>query len=802
MFSACSSLGFEAGLNAVLGTYIVHVPLLTTDTFVTSALVGRGLVPCSPFAPSIAIATRVLEMFRLARLRSPTLSIQSWVKTLCDLHGKLFVPYLAQQFTICYDVYLETLAAVDARVAKALGRDAPDWRLKNCCPACTYKLEGEMKLIFSMLTTMDGNDSLKRVLRKDKTFDNEGNPTRGKSERPDPRTVNAGGDYFLTREKVNKWSKDVLNGLTSDDTEANSDCQERWKNLNEDLTSRMWGVFDETGIFLALCRHGFVLVVADMVRSGELSKYPLAVVDALLDAFGPDLGGGYDIGCGFETTVRKSPMAGKAEELNFKSLVGAFHGHAHNRRCQLAFLATYVPGMGLEDLEGCERFFSKSNTLARSTRYASVFHRRQTISTYLAHTDVFDTYANLSTFLINNYKQAVEILNGEGALYTAMAGSGIQNVSEFSERLEQEKAYLKKLEKEPEEETDQMEYLNRLVKLMDKRETFDKRCAENSRSTTTARHHAQESYDRALADVQESERKMQFDPRWTMDSKEWEDAAFLVSRRRYRLSIDQLEALVLKRMFELTKMNMSGTGYKMRTHIAKALQARSQAIRNALARYNAAAAALNPPGRILSWNEVINYTFLSEWDILRDPTGNAELLPWATPAARVILDTYFKIERSKEEISRLNVEIHRFVTYIRDEKEILDSRIHMVGQTDPDLTYFIQKYQWRRGRFNEGHMERLRAMEKKLGSHFTGTLVPGERLRHAATHDVDEMEEDESDTSDEEAVELMELMERLGKEEEEDTWEDSIGEDAENEELSKMLETVLCMACDSNKADE
>lgn len=40
--------------------------------------------------------------------------------------------------------------------------------------------------------------------------------------------------------------------------------------MSEELTERMWGIFDETGIFLALCRHGFVLLVADMVRSGEL----------------------------------------------------------------------------------------------------------------------------------------------------------------------------------------------------------------------------------------------------------------------------------------------------------------------------------------------------------------------------------------------------------------------------------------------------------------------------------------------------------------------------------------------------
>lgn len=37
-----------------------------------------------------------------------------------------------------------------------------------------------------------------------------------------------------------------------------------------EVVQKVWGIFDETGIFLALCRHGFVLVIADMVRSGEL----------------------------------------------------------------------------------------------------------------------------------------------------------------------------------------------------------------------------------------------------------------------------------------------------------------------------------------------------------------------------------------------------------------------------------------------------------------------------------------------------------------------------------------------------
>jgi hypothetical protein len=39
--------------------------------------------------------------------------------------------------------------------------------------------------------------------------------------------------------------------------------------INE-VTAKMWGVFDETSIFLALCCHGFMLLVTDMIKSGEL----------------------------------------------------------------------------------------------------------------------------------------------------------------------------------------------------------------------------------------------------------------------------------------------------------------------------------------------------------------------------------------------------------------------------------------------------------------------------------------------------------------------------------------------------
>lgn len=104
------------------------------------------------------------------------------------------------------------------------------------------------------------------------------------------------------------------------------------------------------------------------------AKYPIAIVNKLLDVFGEDLGVGYDVGYKFGTTLNNSPVRQKARELHYTSLVSIFHGHAHSRLCQLCNLGTYVREMGLEDLETCEHWFSKSNSLVASTQHMSPYH--------------------------------------------------------------------------------------------------------------------------------------------------------------------------------------------------------------------------------------------------------------------------------------------------------------------------------------------------------------------------------------------------------------------------------------------
>ncbi|KAF8151900.1 hypothetical protein K438DRAFT_1623702, partial [Mycena galopus ATCC 62051] len=122
-------------------------------------------------------------------------------------------------------------------------------------------------------------------------------------------------------------------------------------------------------------------------------------------------------------------------------------------------LATYVDGMGLEDCEGCESFFSKSNALAPTTRYSTAFHRLQAITTYMKHADTCDAYQGLSkcSFFFENL-----FTDEHSALSLGVATRDV-----FKTWLAKEKEYLHSLTKEPVQETMEMEYYQKLVNHQD-----------------------------------------------------------------------------------------------------------------------------------------------------------------------------------------------------------------------------------------------------------------------------------------------------------------------------------------------
>jgi hypothetical protein len=301
-----------------------------------------------------------------------------------------------------------------------------------------------------------------------------------------------------------------------------------------------------------------------------------------------------------------------AREKELRCLVGSFHGHAHNRLCQLRFLATYVEGMGLEDLEGCERFFSRSNGLAKSCRYASRFHRQQEITTYAKHFDSCETYANLSRcwllerkagtdvlsagkFLCDNYRQALGILKTEGALQAWMRQEKIDSVDQVHEWLVEEKTYLEGLKnaRKTNEETLEMEYIQKLVNLSASQYVLngtlverrgltapdvyrarykvaaaEGRRARDGNGTFTpgvskedrARRRAQEKMEKEEERVEELEETLDIMERWTTESPKWAATVDGIKKRKYALALDALELLIVERIFELTKMNQSQTG--------------------------------------------------------------------------------------------------------------------------------------------------------------------------------------------------------------------------------------------------
>lgn len=79
----------------------------------------------------------------------------------------------------------------------------------------------------------------------------------------------------------------------------------------------------------------------------------------------------------------------------------------------------------------------------------------------------------------------------------------------------------------------------------------------------TSRRHALEKYNKVLDEVQALELKLLPAVWWTPDSAEWKEAKWLVSEADYRRCLDCLEGLIVARLFEFTKLNVSGTGVSL-----------------------------------------------------------------------------------------------------------------------------------------------------------------------------------------------------------------------------------------------
>jgi hypothetical protein len=185
----------------------------------------------------------------------------------------------------------------------------------------------------------------------------------------------------------------------------------------------------------------------------------------------------------------------------------------------------------------------------------------------------------------------------------------------------------------------------------------------------------------------------------------------------------------------------------MRTHISKALQTISLAIHNALERYNAAAVKLHPPRETLTYSTIVEYSFIGDFSLLKTSRQDIRLQEWARPAVWEAMTKHFQLERAHEEIIRLNVEIRRLHTAIRDEGEDVAACIAELTSNktvfDVLLAGEVSRRWELRSHINALHIKRLCEIEKMFG--FSGTPGCGtrqgrsinDRMVVAGTADVD-----------------------------------------------------------------
>ena len=75
------------GTHGIVGAEKTSITVEPTDLYPTSALVRHSLIHCSPITPKVAITVYTLHLYHTAHQCCPHLSIQAYVKSLCDIHG-------------------------------------------------------------------------------------------------------------------------------------------------------------------------------------------------------------------------------------------------------------------------------------------------------------------------------------------------------------------------------------------------------------------------------------------------------------------------------------------------------------------------------------------------------------------------------------------------------------------------------------------------------------------------------------------------------------------------------------------
>ncbi|KAG1808894.1 uncharacterized protein BJ212DRAFT_1448891 [Suillus subaureus] len=533
------------------------------------SLLHNGCIGSSPTCQTVAITIRTLDVFQQSHRVCQRFSIHTAMKMLCFMHNLCYYWHLAEQMCTAFNVYLEI-------------------------HSCQYKLVNEPTLDFLILCACDRNNSAKLVDPAVCSGEECLDPCSGLSS------------IWLTELYVDQLKDEVRSVQAykldlNDSAEPPTICINHWHNAVPESHKKMFAILKKSGIFVTVCQHSFLLTICDMVQSSKLMKYLIASVKKLMDVFGSNILYGYDIKCTFKKIIQWSLLADDAKPLNLQGVVPAFHGHAHNRLCQVKHHLKYKVSAG-EDFETCKQVFSESNA-----------------PPYVCHIIFADSTLtmNIADFIYNNHIQVLTIISTTNIFLANFHTSNATIKPNFEDDLKDEHQVLQCLACKKEESTVEVDYV-RALNEYDKAHGLNLCLNYSTKESGDIHHHhsnATNKHDQKLEIVTYYEHQMVLDSRWGPDHPKQMKTQSCITNQLFHKAVDDIEHLVVMHLLELTKLQMSGLGYKLHTQISKALKSHVNAIQNALTQYNKYGTLLSPSHPPLQWDQIFDLLWEMDGEI-------------------------------------------------------------------------------------------------------------------------------------------------------------------------------------------
>ncbi|KAG1896097.1 uncharacterized protein F5891DRAFT_1130422 [Suillus fuscotomentosus] len=376
-------------------------------------LLRRGLFPCAPMVPSLAVDLRVLKFVRLLFVRqSPNQT--AWcdaLETFLDgMRYKLTLKNsLRRRFsnvfhwywvlTVLARDYISTLIT-DARKDGSCV-DQPSEYLCSQCPLC---FGGN-----NWRNEVRGSPSMPNIIVCiDACFTQKCSTNPHGATGNDP--LNPTSSFFLPMADVNAM-EDFVQRCRGESRQARAsraepdkDCYEEGMCVpvsvlngcgdsfiaaDEKREKASTRFFTDTGLMALLCRHDRVLWVVNLTSAGEKQHYALALLDRLFEHLPAQMTIGllYDIGCQLERSCRKWKFMDNSILSRIAFAVAVFHAYGHQWPCQIVYHPRKREGFGLSDSEGCERLWSFLKPLIPSLCVSGFNQRLFVLDTQIRHLD-------------------------------------------------------------------------------------------------------------------------------------------------------------------------------------------------------------------------------------------------------------------------------------------------------------------------------------------------------------------------------------------------------------------------------